>query len=67
MELMRDKFVLWSRSARQGPMDMRDYNARCAEALKVLIAEHSETHDLLADGPKGHGTAPQSNGPTNEG
>lgn len=42
LELLRDKYVLWERASRQGPMDMRDYNARCAEAMKVALAIISE-------------------------
>lgn len=37
LELLRDKYVLWERASRQGPMDLRDYNARCAEALKAAL------------------------------
>lgn len=37
-ELLADKYVLWDRASREGPMDLRDYNARAAEALKVALA-----------------------------
>jgi hypothetical protein len=42
LELLRDKFVLWDRASREGNMELREYNRRCAEALKCLLAEHSE-------------------------
>lgn len=42
LELMHDKFVIWTRDARTGPMDLRDYNQRCADAIKQLLAEYSE-------------------------
>lgn len=41
-ELLEDKFVLWERASREGPMDLRDYNRRAAEALKVALAIASE-------------------------
>lgn len=40
--LLEDKFVLWDRAARHGPTDVRDYNGRAAEALKVALAIASE-------------------------
>lgn len=40
--LLEDKFVLWDRASRQGAMDLRDYNGRAAEALKVALAIASE-------------------------
>ena len=39
--LLRDKHTLWLSAAREGPMDLRDYNRRMAEALGELLAEHS--------------------------
>lgn len=36
-ELLEDKFVLWTRLSQAGPMDLRDYNRRAAEALKVAL------------------------------
>jgi hypothetical protein len=36
-ELLEDKFVLWDRASREGAMDLRDYNRRAAEALKVAL------------------------------
>lgn len=36
--LLEDKFVLWSRASREGPMDLRDYNRRASEALKAALA-----------------------------
>jgi hypothetical protein len=42
LELLRDKYVLWDRASREGPMDMRDYNRRAAEALKAALAIVSE-------------------------
>lgn len=41
-ELLEDKFVLWERASREGPMDMREYNGRAAQALKVALAIVSE-------------------------
>lgn len=42
LELLRDKFILWDRASREGPIDLRDYNRRCAEALKAILAAYSE-------------------------
>lgn len=42
LELLRDKYVLWDRNAREGAMDLRDYNRRCADALKALLGEYAE-------------------------
>lgn len=42
LTLLRDKFVLWDRAAHDGPMDLRDYNRRAADALKALLAEQVE-------------------------
>jgi hypothetical protein len=42
LELLRDKYVLWDRASREGPMDMRDYNRRAAEAMKAALAILSE-------------------------
>jgi hypothetical protein len=36
-ELLRDKYVLWELASRDGPMDLRDYNRRAAEALKSAL------------------------------
>lgn len=44
LELLRDKYVLWERASHQGPMDSRDYNARCAQALKAALC-------IVAAGP----------------
>jgi hypothetical protein len=41
-ELLEDKFILWDRASREGNMDLRDYNRRAAEALKVALAICSE-------------------------
>lgn len=41
-ELLEDKFILWERASREGPMDLRDYNCRAAEALKAALAIVSE-------------------------
>jgi hypothetical protein len=38
LELLRDKCVLWDRAAREGPMDLRDYNRRAADALKAVLS-----------------------------
>lgn len=40
--LLRDKYVLWERASREGPMDLRDYNRRAAEALKAALMIVSE-------------------------
>lgn len=37
-ELLEDKFILWDRASREGNMELRDYNRRAAEALKVALA-----------------------------
>lgn len=37
-ELLEDKFILWDRASREGSMDLRDYNRRAAEALKIALA-----------------------------
>lgn len=37
-ELLEDKFVLWDRASREGNVELRDYNRRAAEALKVALA-----------------------------
>lgn len=37
-ELLEDKFLVWERQAREGPPDLRDYNARAAEALKIALS-----------------------------
>lgn len=42
LTLLRDKFALWDRAAHDGPMDLRDYNRRAADALKALLAEQVE-------------------------
>lgn len=42
LELLRDKYVLWERASREGNMELRGYNRRCAIALKALLAEQSE-------------------------
>jgi hypothetical protein len=36
--LLEDKFVLWDRASREGAMDLRDYNGRAAEALKIALS-----------------------------
>lgn len=41
LELLRDKYTLWDRAAREGSMDLRDYNRRAADALKALLAHQS--------------------------
>jgi hypothetical protein len=45
-ELLRDKYVLWDRASREGPMELRDYNRRAAEALKALLCA---VHEPLGD------------------
>jgi hypothetical protein len=41
-ELLEDKFVLWTRAATEGPVDLRDYNRRAADALKAALALAAE-------------------------
>jgi hypothetical protein len=48
--LLEDKFVLWTRQARQGPSDFRDYNARAAEALKTALAICAEASAMALEG-----------------
>ena len=45
--LLRDKYVLWERASREGPMDLRDYNRRAAEALKAALMAVSESHQRV--------------------
>lgn len=56
LELMRDKYVLWERSSRQGPMDSRDYNARCAEALKNLLSAYAGLQGFRSSVLREHAT-----------
>lgn len=49
LELLRDKHTLWSRMAREGSMELRDYNRRSAEALGALLAEHSGGFVLVSE------------------
>lgn len=37
LELLRDKHSVWRQAELTGPTDLRDYNRRCAEALKNLL------------------------------
>jgi hypothetical protein len=37
--LLRDKIAIWRQQASQGPVEMRDYNRRAAEALEALFAD----------------------------
>lgn len=41
LEMLRDKYVLWVRESRVGPVEFRDYNARCAAALKCLLVAYA--------------------------
>ena len=50
-ELLEDKFVLWERASREGSMELRDYNRRAAEALKVALSICSEAHDTASSAP----------------
>lgn len=52
-ELLEDKFVVWTRASIQGSPDFRDYNRRCAEAIKVALAICSEASAAL--GAQAHG------------
>jgi hypothetical protein len=54
-ELLEDKFMLWSRAARTGPMDLRDYNQRAADALKVALAICSEASPSKTPSSGGEG------------
>ena len=36
--LLEGKFMLWDRASREGNMELRDYNRRAAEALKIALA-----------------------------
>jgi hypothetical protein len=36
-ELLRDKIEVWRRQAETGPLDYRDYNRRCADALASAL------------------------------
>jgi hypothetical protein len=38
LELLHDKVEVWGRAAKEGNMEMRDYNRRCAEALARALA-----------------------------
>jgi hypothetical protein len=48
LELLRDKYVLWERFSREGPMDTRDYDRRAAEALKALLSEREDAANAIA-------------------
>lgn len=37
LEILRDKYVVWEAASRSGNTDLRDYNRRCAEALKAAL------------------------------
>jgi hypothetical protein len=37
-DLLEDKVVLWERASRVGAEDLRDYNRRAAEALKIALS-----------------------------
>lgn len=41
-ELLEDKFTVWARQAESGPLDLRDYNRRAADALKAALMAASE-------------------------
>lgn len=63
-ELLQDKYTLWDRASREGAMDLRDYNRRCAEALKQLLLDNAAALKAAASPPPvrgvtgGTGTAP---------
>ena len=57
LELLRDKYVVWDRAARQVPMDMRDYNRRAADAIRRLLAEHVGLTTSLASAQRELGEA----------
>jgi hypothetical protein len=37
-ELLEDKHSLWVRAAETGPPDLRDYNRRAADALRIALS-----------------------------
>lgn len=37
-ELLEDKFMLWDRAAREGNHELREYNRRAADALKIALS-----------------------------
>jgi hypothetical protein len=49
LTVLRDKYVLYERASREGPMDMRDYNRRAAEAMKALLSEREEAANALGE------------------
>lgn len=51
-ELLQDKFTLWDRASREGAMDLRDYNRRASDALKVALAICSEDPSTPNEGAK---------------
>lgn len=42
-ELLEDKFLLWDRASREGSMELRDYNRRAADAIKVALSICADT------------------------
>ena len=46
--LLQDKIVVWSRASREGAMDLRDYNHRCAEALRAALVERADAISRLS-------------------
>lgn len=53
------------RSIEEGGQDDPPQEEAIANA-RLLVGAVNYIRFLLADGPKGHGTSPQSNGPTND-
>lgn len=53
-ELLLDKYVLWEHASREGNIELRDYNRRCAEALKAALMIVSETLLTLSEDGKIH-------------
>ena len=56
-ELLEDKFVLWDRASREGNMELRDYNRRAAEALKVALSIVSAALSPPSTGGEGEAVA----------
>lgn len=42
LALLRDKVEVWTRDSERGPLDLRDYTRRSAEALAMLLRRYSE-------------------------
>ena len=47
--LLEDKLRLWRQQASEGPMEMRDYHHRAAEALETVMDYADDLRDRLHD------------------